>query len=115
MARWQEVADRQGWPRARSGVQVLLGDRVQTVLVAEDADGLELSSTVPGSQDASELVRMLEENRRTGLAWWRVSNGAAEAVSRCPAWADNELVAHYLRDTAALADRYELRTSEIDT
>jgi hypothetical protein len=96
-------------------VQVLLGDRVQTVHVEERADELELTSTVPGPPDAAELVRMLEENRRTSLAWWRVSGGTAEAVSRCPVWADDELLAHHLRDTAALADRYELRTSEIDT
>jgi len=112
---WQGVADRQGWPRTRSSVQVLLGDRVQTVQVAARADELELTSTVPSMPDAAELVRLLEENRRTGLVWWRISDGAAEAASRCPRWADEELIGHYLRDTAALADRYELRISEIDT
>lgn len=115
MASWRDVADLRGWPRTAVGVQVLIGDRVQTVRVEEVADGLRLTSAVPSAPDAAELVRMLEANRRTGLAWWRVNGGTAEAVSICPDWADAELLAHYLRDTAALADRYELRTSEVDT
>ena len=114
MGDWRSTADVHGWKRRGAAVEVQLGDRVQTVLVTEHGSHLELTSSIPTQPDAAGLVHLLEINRRLGLAWWQVSRGIAAATSHCPAWADDTLVELHLRDTAALADRYELGTSEFD-
>lgn len=114
MADWRAVAKHEGWPAFSASVRVRLGARKQTVQVRDHGgQDYEFYSAVP-PVDASQLVVLLMVNRVAGLAYWHVEGGRAWATSICPKTASQVQMAAYLRDTAALADRLELRLSEFD-
>lgn len=115
MADWRDVAKREGWQAFSTSVRVRLGARKQAVQI-RDHGGLEYEfySEVPSGQDPDQLVALLMINRNAGLAYWHVEDGRAWATSMCPKRANPKEMAAYLLDTAALADRLELRLSEVD-
>lgn len=114
MADWREVAAGERWKAGKQSVRVLLGKRQHTVHVVDHGAEYEFYSRVPFVERLSEVVALLEVNRTAGLAFWHVDDGQPVAMSMCPKHATKRTMATYLRDTAALADRYELKANEID-
>jgi hypothetical protein len=114
VADWRDVARGEGWKVFRKSVRLTLGARQHTVRVRERELELEFAADVPRMADPADLVELLVMNRSAGLAYWHVDNGHAWALSSCPKTATDQVMAAYLRETAALADRLELRLSEID-
>ncbi len=112
MADWRRVAAEAGWtPRARS-VAVVLGSRRHTVHVEEGSEGVTFTANLPDSD--IDPIGYLTANRSLGHAYWRIVENKLVATSRCPAGASALLMASYIRETAALADRAELAINEID-
>jgi len=114
MADWHEVARREKWHAGVHTARVTLGQRKHTVRVLDRGTELEFVAEVPVGASDDDLVRLLETNRTAGLAFWYVTDGQPFAMSMCPKSANPQVMAAYMRETAALADRYELRVSEID-
>ncbi len=113
MADWREVANKEGWTAFRQSVRIRLGGRKHAVQVRVLGDELEFYAALPG-MDAAQLIGLLVWNRSSGLAYWDIDDGNARAVSRCPRSATQFEMAAYMLETAALADRMELRLSELD-
>lgn len=114
MADWREVSRREGWTAFSDSVRVTLGQRKHKIWVRDLGYVLEFFVMVPPVADKTHLVDLLVANRVAALAYWHVADGDAWAVSICPKAAGNRQMAAYMRDTAALADRLELQTSESD-
>lgn len=113
MADWREVAKGEGWVPFRSSVRIRLGARRHTIHVSDVSDELEFYASAPQT-DVGQLIELLVSNRSSGLASWHVDDGHAWAVSRCPRSAAKSEMAAHMRETASLADRLELRLSDID-
>jgi hypothetical protein len=113
VADWREVARKEGWTAFTKSVRIPLGGRKHTIQVKELGDELEFYADVP-DVDADQLLDLLVSNRSSGLVYWQIDDGDAWAVSRCPRLASRPEMAAYMRETAALADRLELRLSETD-
>jgi hypothetical protein len=114
VADWREVARKEGWTASTTSVRIPLGGRKHTIQVLDLGDELELHADVP-DMNADQLVELLVSNRSSGLAYWYIHAGYAWSVSRCPRLATMLEMATYMRETAALADRLELRLSETDS
>lgn len=114
MTDWHEVAAREGWRAGKRTVRVVLGNRQHTVHVVDHGTEYEFYSDVPLVGSLDEVSALLEVNRIAGLAFWHVDDGQPAAMSMCPKRVSRNIMAAYLRETAALADRYELRVSDVD-
>lgn len=113
MADWREVATTEGWTVFSKSVRIRLGGRKHTIQVHDLGAELEFYAALPET-DTAQLVDLLVMNRSTGLAYWHIDGGYPWAVSRCPRSARASEMAEYMRETAALADRMELRLSDLD-
>lgn len=114
MTDWQAATRAEGWTTFTRSVRVQLGTRKRTVHVHEDVEELMFYAEVP-QPDTAGLIDMLSVNSLPGLAYWHVDGGHVWAVSRCPQQAGAAEIVTYLKETAALADRLELRCSDKDT
>ena len=114
MADWAAACAARGWKVSKTFVGVGLGPRQHRVRMRQIGTMLELSAEVPDVRDAEELVRMLEENRSLLLAWWHVEGGRAVARSSCRTTATADEMVLRIRETASLADGYELQRHEED-
>jgi len=113
VADWRDFAANEGWTSTAKTIRVPLGDRAHTVNVLPLDGELEFWSSVPWL-NTDQLIALLVANRTIGLAYWHVENGQAWAVSRCSRDASYVQIVASIRATAALADRLELRLSDVD-
>ncbi len=114
MADWREVAQKEGWAAFKSKIRLPLAARKHTVHVVDYGDELEFFADVPDTYSPDQLLDLLIANRSNRLAYWHVDEGVVWAVSRCPRLATKRQMAAYIRETAALADRLEMRLSDVD-
>jgi len=114
VADWPEVARKEGWTAFRMSVRIPLGGRKHTVQVRDLGEEVEFYADVP-TTDAAQLLNLLVSNRSSGLAYGHIDRGSARAASRRPRFATQSELAAYMRKTAALADRLELRLSESES